>query len=167
MNRKGDASKNVKKQKPRIMIIEDNAFTRRDLEELLVDEGFSVVPCKNLYEANHFWQNAGERVQIIVSDLCMDATGLLEDEIKQQSIGGLFSGWLWIWHVVAKNGLEPHPPIKKIIFLTEYYHDLMIYIQNASYEQQEFFRTYAVCISKGDPDDAEKKLLKTLALISR
>jgi CheY-like chemotaxis protein len=145
-----------------ILLIEDDATTNRNTKQWLEYQGYRVISCFDIYEANANWKEHKKKIRCIVTDLNIVANGL-SDANRDESRGGLFTGWLWLWEKVFSDQSLKILPLKKVIILTAYQNSLTNYISDLkNTAQKNAYKNNTIVIPKGDPDDAQQKLLSTL-----
>jgi len=84
----------------KILILEDRELTLSMLAEVLSKNGYSIIPCVDIYEANEAW-NQGN-IDMVITDLSMNPDGLTMAE-KHETNGAILSGWIWLKNYVLKN----------------------------------------------------------------
>ena len=145
-----------------VLLIEDDATTNRSTKQWLGYHGYRVISCFDIYDANANWAKYKSNIRCIITDLNFVANGL-NDEHKKESVGGLYTGWLWLWEKVFSDPMLKNLPLKKVIFLTAYQNSLAKYINNLEEKaQKDAYENDTIVIAKGDPDDAQQILLSTL-----
>jgi CheY-like chemotaxis protein len=145
-----------------ILLIEDDATTNKNMKQLLERYGYRVAPCLDIYEANDYWNKYKNSIKCIVTDLNIVANGLSE-RYKKESVGGLFTGWLWLWDKVFSSPERKSLPLKKVIILTAYQNSLDKYVKTQKdFAQKDAYDKDTFIIAKGDPDDAQKILISKL-----
>jgi CheY-like chemotaxis protein len=143
----------------KILVIDDDPLTLHNLVELLERHGHVVIPCQNIYEADISWTKMKNEVSLIVADLCMNPGGL-SDELKTLSIGGLYTGWLWIKSRVLSGNSSSN--VKHIFMLTAFASELDCLFSNLNITDKLMIKKNVSIVSKTDPDNMESTLIELI-----
>jgi CheY-like chemotaxis protein len=97
-----------------ILLLEDRWGTTFYINELMKGEGHNVLEAVNLKDAQDYWDNRNRvPIHCIILDLNMVTVGLTELQ-KEKSLGGLLSGWIWLYENVLT--FEPQMRQRTIIY---------------------------------------------------
>jgi hypothetical protein len=98
-----------------ILVLDDREETLDVICERLIDAGYFVFRCNDIYEADKAWDN--DRIDAIITDLSFAPEGLFLDEMKC-TFGSSLTGWIWlINHVCEKKNYDI---LSKTIIFSEY-----------------------------------------------
>jgi len=83
-----------------IFLLEDNSLLLEQLKEALEKNEYiktqaNVFPCLSIELANTAYDEFKDRIACLACDSNMSSVGL-PDNLRSESKGGLFSGWLWM-----------------------------------------------------------------------
>lgn len=101
------------KNMAKVLLLEDNAYMISRLVDLLENEGFETLEAFQVSDAFDLFEKSPD---IIVVDLNVPPTGLTEEE-REQTKGGILSGWIWLRNYV----LNKYPEYKKKVIVYSAY----------------------------------------------
>lgn len=133
----------------KLIYLEDNGYLLKQTLRFLKEDGYKVIPFTRIDQANDYLLKNpdGEGIGCIITDLNMDDKWL--GEYRNESNGGLLSGWVWLNRFVYVK--EEYQNIPCIIY-SGYISDLKSYLR----ETKEYYLLYKYpvsCISKGGNND--------------
>ena len=145
-----------------VLLFDDRPQMRMFLHEIISERGFTVYPCKSVYEADSIWNEKKDSIGIILLDVMMTPLGL-SDNLRLRTEGGQLTGWIWLWYHLNPSNDNPHPlHDKKIIVFSGYLEDFHAYLETLPNDSPEKQMGISLCcISKGDAD-CEQKIVNAL-----
>jgi CheY-like chemotaxis protein len=149
----------------RVFLLEDRAIIS-DIIDSLEMTGFTVCPCKNIYEADEQWDNQGSegRFDAIVVDLMMSTDGLDEND-KKRTREGMYTGWVWLWSKLTAERAAPNFADGRCIVIysayTDYFDDYINQLCSDS-DERKFLTSGIKIIEKGDLSK-DGELIKALS----
>ena len=146
-----------------VLLFDDRPQLRWSLTEILQAEGMFVIPCKNVFEADTAWEDHNNEVNAVVLDMMMPSRGLSRNYLNSLD-GEQNTGWIWLWHHLNKEHLDPHPATGKcIVIFSAYLEDFTSYSEKLDPEGLEAqFAAGLHLIGKDDEDNIER-LISTLS----
>jgi CheY-like chemotaxis protein len=97
----------------KVLLLEDNGFMYDSLKELLEENNFEV---KDAYQISDAIGHFNDTIDYMIVDLNVPPIGLTKEQ-RDQTEGGIFSGWIWLQEYVFKN----HPEYRKKVIIYSAY----------------------------------------------
>jgi hypothetical protein len=114
-----------------ILVIEDRGAVSFYLAEALQAEGHVVLEAYNTNDAQAHWDHRETTpIDCMIVDLQMPQDGLTEAE-KEESRGGLLTGWLWLRGHVLPN--VPAEYRSRVIICSDYLGNLREFVRADEY----------------------------------
>lgn len=96
--------------KKTILILEDNLNTadylKDDVAEFFKDNfDVSIIVCNGIYEAD---DRIGQttNLALVIADLNMSPQGLGDEQLVEQTVGAVLTGWVWAKNRLLEPGME-------------------------------------------------------------
>ena len=141
-----------------ILVVEDRGAVSFYLAEALQAEGHVVLEAFNTNDAQAHWDNRESTpIDCMIVDLEMPQDGLTEAE-KEESRGGLLTGWLWLRGYVLPNVSAEYR--SRVIICSDYLRDLMNCVRADEYRG-------ILLAPKRSPSGSPGVVLKRVREISR
>lgn len=147
-----------------VMILEDNPgsgyYIAEALKKRLPDNRHNfILNCSNISDANDQFRKNKNNLKCIACDSNMSPIGLNEDD-REKSENGLYSGWLWLFSKVREN-----PSLTKVsILYTAYYDEIKAYIDEHP-DQKEIFLKIHIVNKRTISDQGADELINTILQI--
>ena len=139
----------------RILFLEDRGSVSEPITGKLKQDGYDVISAYDINDAQSVWENRGKRpIDCLIIDLNMPADGLSDHE-KEDTKGGLLTGWIWLREHVFKDDADMKA---KTVIFSEYLNVFRMHVPESEYEG-------VVTIPKSAAYSPVEKLLKCVRSI--
>lgn len=130
----------------KLLYLEDNGYLLKQTVRFLNEDGYKVEAIKRIDQAIEKFPKISDKIDCIITDLNMEDEWL--GEYRNESEGGLLSGWVWLRRYVYANE-KCHIPC---IIYSGYIPELKEYLIER--KELDLLKEYPVsCVRKGGNDD--------------
>jgi DNA-binding NarL/FixJ family response regulator len=144
-----------------ILVIEDNPYELEELVRKLKKEGYkNIMSAIGTDDANDLLKK--KEFEYIIFDLNM-SNEFIPDDLMEDTEGGMFTGWVWYYHVVYKET----KPFTKILISSAFVSNLYEKIISLDVKDDErlFFESSLVKkVSKQDGVNNVDKIIEELKM---
>lgn len=155
-----ESEDNSADKKPRAFLIEDISNVQPSIIRLLEKEHVNFLRCHNIDLLELLWNENADSIDYIMTNLCMDASGLTIKE-QENSSGGLFTGWILVKRLFLEDSKHFYKRRRRVLIISEYIDDFEQHVSFMSPQEQQFYNDYVTCINFTNTD-WEKSFINTL-----